>query len=88
VVPARTDPRVQAAIRDAAKSLNLATMDLPSGAVHDAQQISKIAPAGMIFVPSHDGISHSPKEFTSWQDVANGTEVLYRSVLLLDKSLN
>jgi N-carbamoyl-L-amino-acid hydrolase len=87
VVPARTDPRVQTAIRDAAKSLNLATMDLPSGAVHDAQQISKIAPAGMIFVPSHDGISHSPKEFTSWQDVANGTEVLYRSVLLLDKSL-
>jgi beta-ureidopropionase / N-carbamoyl-L-amino-acid hydrolase len=38
----------------------------------------------MIFVPSKDGISHSPKEFTSWQDVANGAEVLYRSVLLLD----
>jgi N-carbamoyl-L-amino-acid hydrolase len=88
VVPARTDSRVQAAIRDAAKSAGLSTMDLPSGAVHDAQQISKIAPAGMIFVPSHDGISHSPKEFTSSQDVANGAEVLYRSVLLLDERLN
>jgi acetylornithine deacetylase/succinyl-diaminopimelate desuccinylase-like protein len=42
----------------------------------------------MIFVPSHDGISHSPKEFTPWQDCANGTEVLYRSILLLDNQMN
>jgi beta-ureidopropionase / N-carbamoyl-L-amino-acid hydrolase len=85
VLPARTDFAMQAAIRDAAKSLGLATMDLPSGAVHDAQQMAKLAPFGMIFVPSHDGISHSPKEFTSWQDVANGAEVLYRSLLLADR---
>jgi N-carbamoyl-L-amino-acid hydrolase len=84
VVSARTDPAMQAAIREAAKSLGLATMDLPSGAVHDAQQMAKLAPFGMIFVPSRDGISHSPKEFTSWQDVANGAEVLYRSLLLVD----
>jgi acetylornithine deacetylase/succinyl-diaminopimelate desuccinylase-like protein len=56
VTPARTD---------AAKSLGLATMDLPSGAVQDAQQMAKLAPFGMIFVPSRDGISDSPKEFTS-----------------------
>jgi beta-ureidopropionase / N-carbamoyl-L-amino-acid hydrolase len=43
---------------------------------------------GMIFVPSRDGISHNPKEFTSWQDIANGAEVLYRVVLLLDGQLN
>jgi len=84
VVSARTAPAMQAAIREAAKSLGLATMDLPSGAVHDAQQMAKLAPFGMIFVPSRDGISHSPKEFTSWQDVANGAEVLYRSLLLVD----
>jgi len=80
VHPARTNPALQSAIRDAAESLGLATMDLPSGAVQDAQQIAEIAPMGMIFVPSRDGISHSPKEFTSWQDVANGAEVLYRAV--------
>jgi N-carbamoyl-L-amino-acid hydrolase len=84
VRPARTDPSMQAAIRAAAKELGLATMDLPSGAVHDAQQMAKLAPIGMIFIPSRDGISHSPKEFTSWPDVANGVEVLYRAVLLLD----
>jgi N-carbamoyl-L-amino-acid hydrolase len=88
VAPARTDPAMQAAIREAAKSLAMATMDLPSGAVHDAQQMAKLAPFGMIFIPSRDGISHSPKEFTSWQDVANGAEVLYRSVLQVDGQLD
>src|SRR5882762_6273835 len=82
VVPARTDSAMQTAIRDAAKSLGLATIDLPSGAVQDAWQIGKIAPMGMICVPSRDGISHSPKEFASWQDVANGAEVLYRAGFL------
>ena len=88
VAAARSDPGIQAAIRDAAKSLGLATVDLPSAAVQDSQQIAKIAPMGMIFVPSRDGISHSPKEFSSWQDIANGAEVLYRVVLLLDERLN
>jgi beta-ureidopropionase / N-carbamoyl-L-amino-acid hydrolase len=88
IIPARTDVAMQAGIHDAAKSLGLATMDLPSGAVHDAQQMAKLAPMGMIFVPSRDGISHSPKEFTSWQDVANGAEVLYRAVLIVDEHLN
>jgi N-carbamoyl-L-amino-acid hydrolase len=63
-------------------------MDLPSGAVQDAQKMAKIAPMGMIFVPSRGGISHSPQEFTSWPDAANGVEVLYRAVLLLDGQLN
>jgi beta-ureidopropionase / N-carbamoyl-L-amino-acid hydrolase len=88
IVPARTEAAMQAAIRDAAKSMGLATLDLPSGAVHDAQQMARLAPFGMIFVPSRDGISHSPKEFTSWHDVTNGAEVLYRSVLLADEQLD
>jgi beta-ureidopropionase / N-carbamoyl-L-amino-acid hydrolase len=88
ILPARTDAAMQSAIREAAKSLGLATMDLPSGAVHDAQQMAKLAPFGMIFVPSHEGISHSPKELSSWEDVANGAEVLYRSVLLADEELD
>jgi acetylornithine deacetylase/succinyl-diaminopimelate desuccinylase-like protein len=42
----------------------------------------------MIFVPIHDGISDSPKEFTRWQDVTNGVELLYRSVLLVDGQMD
>jgi len=88
VKAARADPALQTAIRDAAKSLGLATLDLPSLAGQDSQEIARIAPMAMIFVPSKDGISHSPKEFTSWPDVANGAEVLYRSILILDERLD
>jgi N-carbamoyl-L-amino-acid hydrolase len=56
--------------------------------VQDAQLLARIAPMGMIFIPSRDGISHSPKEFSSWHDIGNGAEVLYRTVLLLDDRLN
>ena len=87
IAAAPSDPLVQNVIREAARSAGLSTADMPSGAVHDAGEISRIAPMGMIFVPSHDGISHSPKEFTSWEDCANGVEVLYRSILLLDQRL-
>ena len=38
----------------------------------------------MIFVPSVNGVSHSPKEFTSAQDMANGASVLYRTVIAID----
>jgi beta-ureidopropionase / N-carbamoyl-L-amino-acid hydrolase len=88
IAPALTNPLLQNAIREAAKSMALATMDLPSAALQDSQEVAKIAPMAMIFVPSRDGISHSPKEFTSWHDVSNGAEVLYRTILLLDAQLD
>jgi len=88
VAPAQANQAMQNAIREAAKALGLATTDLPSRAGQDSQNIAKIAPMAMIFVPSRDGISHSPKEFTSWQDIANGAEVLYRTILLLDERMN
>jgi len=59
--PARADPKLQTAIREAAKSLGLDTTDLPSLAGQDAQEIARIAPMAMAFIPSKDGISHSPK---------------------------
>lgn len=86
--PAPTDTAIREAIRKAAAGAGLRSMDLPSGAGHDAQQIAKIAPIGMIFVPSKGGISHSPKEYSSPEDVARGAEILYRSILLLDDSLS
>ena len=88
VKSASATPSIQAAIRDAAKSVGLASIDLPSFAGQDSQNIAKIAPMGMIFIPSKDGISHSPKEYSSPEDIANGAEVLYRTVLLLDQRLN
>ena len=82
--PALTAPGFQEAIRAAAREAGLGTLDLPSGAGHDAQNVARFAPVGMIFVPSRGGISHSPLEYSSPEQVANGAEVLYRALLRLD----
>jgi N-carbamoyl-L-amino-acid hydrolase len=50
--------------------------------------MAKLAPMGMIFIPSRDGVSYSPKEFTAWQDVTNGAQMLARSLLLIDEQLD
>jgi hydantoinase/carbamoylase family amidase len=83
--PAPTDERLRRIIAKAASSLNLTHNAMPSGAGHDAQEITHIAPTGMIFVPSVGGVSHSPKEFTSQQDMANGANVLLQTVLAIDR---
>jgi N-carbamoyl-L-amino-acid hydrolase len=83
--PAPTDQRLQRIIAKAADSLKLTNKVMPSGAGHDAQEIAHIAPTGMIFVPSVGGVSHSPKEFTSQQDMANGANVLLQTVLAIDR---
>src|SRR5947209_1389297 len=84
-VPAPTDPRVRKIVQQAATDLGLATKLMPSGAGHDAQDIARIVPIGMIFVPSVDGISHSPKEFTTPPDVTNGASVLMQAILEVDE---
>ena len=83
--PAMADPEIQKRIEAVAAGLGLKTMRLPSGAGHDAQWMARLAPMGMIFVPSVGGISHSPKELTTWQDCANGANVLLHTILLLDQ---
>jgi N-carbamoyl-L-amino-acid hydrolase len=82
--PALTDERIRTLIERAAGQLGLSSRRMPSGAGHDAQDIAKVAPVGMIFVPSIGGISHSPKEFTPAQDMANGADVLLQTLLTID----
>jgi N-carbamoyl-L-amino-acid hydrolase len=83
-LPAPADATVRGAIAGAAKSLGLTTMELPSGAGHDAQSVARFAPIGMLFIPSVGGISHSPKEFSRPADVVRGANVLLNAVLALD----
>jgi N-carbamoyl-L-amino-acid hydrolase len=82
--PALTTPGIRAVIANAAQGLGLATLSLPSGAGHDAQEMARLGPVGMIFVPSVGGISHSPREFTRPGDIDNGANVLLHSLLALD----
>ena len=82
--PAPTDVRIRRVIAEAAAALSLTHKSMPSGAGHDSQEMTRIAPTGMIFVPSVGGISHSPKEFTSPRAMANGVNVLLRTLLAID----
>jgi N-carbamoyl-L-amino-acid hydrolase len=87
--PAPTDKRLRTMIDESARAIGLTTKTMPSGAGHDAQDMARIVPTGMIFVPSIAGISHSPKEFTHPKDMANGATVLLHTILRLDeKGLN
>ncbi len=85
--PALMDDMMKKKISSAATTLGLTYKNMPSGAGHDAQDMALIAPTGMIFVPSVGGISHSPKEFTSASDMANGANVLLHTILALDEEM-
>jgi len=84
-VPALSDPTIRSVINDAAKELKLTTKFMPSGAGHDAQAMAQVGPMGMIFIPSIGGISHSPKEFSTAEDIERGARVLMGAVLAADK---
>jgi len=83
--PAMTDARVRGAVGEIAQALGLKSVELPSGAGHDAQSMSRLAPMGMIFVPSVGGISHSPKEYTTPADCVHGGDMLLNTILRLDQ---
>ena len=85
-IPAPTDTRIRKYIDESAKELGLSTLFMPSGAGHDAQNMTKIAPTGMIFIPSVGGISHSPKEYSRPEDIVNGVNVLLHTILKIDRS--
>jgi N-carbamoyl-L-amino-acid hydrolase len=82
--PADAGTAVQDAIARAADEAGLATVRMPSGAGHDAGMMARLGPMGMVFVPSVAGVSHSPKELTSWDDCARGAQVLLGAVLAAD----
>ncbi len=83
--PALTHKALQQIINSSAKTLGFSTRFMQSGAGHDSQNMATISPAAMIFIPSVGGISHSPKEFSTATDMANGANVLLQTILAIDK---
>ncbi|GID32389.1 Zn-dependent hydrolase [Paractinoplanes brasiliensis] len=86
--PVSTAPFLRGVIRQAADRLGLPHLTMPSGAGHDAQIVARIAPVGMIFVPSRRGISHAPGEDTAPGDLVNGANVLLHTVLAAQAELD
>ena len=71
-------------VRQAADSFGYSYREIVSGAGHDAQMMARVCPTGMVFVPSHKGISHNPQEHTDSDDLIAGCNVLFQTILDLD----
>ncbi|MDR1978443.1 MAG: Zn-dependent hydrolase [Synergistaceae bacterium] len=84
--PAHMDDKVKDAIARASEEAGYPYALMPSGAFHDSLMLARSFPCGMIFIPSVNGVSHSPKEFSTEEDIQKGCDVLLRTVLTLDKS--
>ena len=82
-VPMKCDGKIRDIIEKACKDQGVSYMHTVSGAYHDSLFIGEFAPVGMIFVPSKGGISHSPAEWTEYEDIAAGTDILVRTLLEL-----
>jgi len=81
--PLIADARVRAAIRHAAQGVQC--LELPSGAGHDAMQVGRLCPAGMIFIPCRDGRSHAQDEFSTSAQLVIGAQVLLETIVELDR---
>lgn len=75
--------RCREALHDGAAAAGLEVVDLHSGAAHDSMHVASVTDAGMLFAPSRDGISHSPREWTDWDDCAEATRVLAAGLVRL-----
>ena len=74
--PVHFRPEMVNMVEGEAKRRGYSTLRLPSGAGHDAQFMHTVCPTAMIFVPSINGVSHSPGEFSKPEDLERGTNVL------------
>jgi N-carbamoyl-L-amino-acid hydrolase len=83
--PVRATSSTQDTIARAADELSLAWEAIPSGAGHDAAHLAHLGPMGMIFVPSLDGRSHCPEEFSHIEQIAEGVHVLAATLISMDK---
>lgn len=81
--PVECSERLIATIETAATKKDLPYLRMNSGAVHDCAMLAQKLEIGMIFVPSKDGISHNPNEFTKWEDIVMGADLLLDVVLEL-----
>ena len=76
VAPRRFDPSIVALIAESAITLDMECRRLPSGAFHDAASLAELCPAGMIFIPCRNGVSHHESEYASPEDCHAGARVL------------
>ncbi|XOV78031.1 MAG: Zn-dependent hydrolase [Aestuariibacter sp.] len=81
--PQPMNQQIMDLIANRASARHYPNLVMPSGAGHDAQHMAKVCPTGMIFVPSVAGVSHAPDEWTHWNHIEMGANVLLDSLLTM-----
>jgi len=78
-------PQVIEIVEKVSVSHAASVVRMPSGAGHDAQMFARVCPSAMVFVPSVEGISHNPAEFTAPEDLVMGTNILLQVLIELSQ---
>ena len=86
IEPVKCDAGIVDIVEAAAAELGVECLRMASGAAHDTQIMAGITRAGMVFVPSQAGRSHSPAEWTPWADIETGANVLLNTLTRLVRS--
>ena len=82
-IPLKCDENIIRILKNNCENLGITYMDLISGPYHDSLFVGRFAKTAMLFVPSKNGISHSKEEWTDFEDIAIGTDVLAHTLLEL-----
>lgn len=81
--PVTVPQRLTQLLKETSDRLGYSSMNLPSGAGHDAQILASVTDAAMIFIPCQDGLSHCPQENIRWEDLEKGSNLLLHSLIRL-----
>ncbi|RNF39738.1 Zn-dependent hydrolase [Planococcus salinus] len=79
--PVQLEERVIDSLKETADKLGHSYLLMPSGAGHDAMNMAHLCPTGMLFIPSKDGLSHNPQEYSSIEDIGIGAELLEEEIM-------
>ena len=88
IQPKLLDESIRAVLKESSEGLEIATCDIQSGAGHDAMVFSDFTACGMIFVPSKDGLSHCPEEWSDPSDLAAGTTIIFEAAKRLTEGIS
>ena len=83
IAPVSLDPDLRKLLHEEAGKLGLDALSMPSGAGHDAQTMQSLCPSALMFIPSRDGVSHSPEEWSDWADIEKGANLMLAALIRL-----
>lgn len=84
-IPTLLDKELLELIKSICIKKKIEFTELPSGAGHDAMNMARVYKTAMIFLPSKEGLSHNPKEYTSLASIAQGVQLLEKVIYKLAK---